>query len=408
MGKIPLSVNEFLAIRVDQPFGSFYSVRLNSKFILQRAYSKSASFDGAEITGAQRKLRRERLKEIGEFIDSDDAMFPSSIIIAANYYEDDRLAEEDDQWRVEAVDEGLNLYKLIVPSDKIVCSIVDGQHRLFGFEYATEDFDLNCSLYLDLPPSLQASVFATVNFNQSPVDKSLAYNLFGYQLDRLDSEIWSPDLLAINLCRYFATTPGEFFCGHINFRLKEKNVPKGNWVISTAAFVDGVLRLISRNPRLDRYEINKKTMWGLAGRKAIKADESFSMREYFRVKNDKAIEQVISAFFNAVGSIFDIKDHSDHVFVKTIGISALFQLLNEMLLKYGVDKDTIDEFPVLLRKAKVINLEDTEFFPSSTKGQNRLLRMLLHFVLDKPFAEMELREEAEKELSDKAEQYRQR
>jgi DGQHR domain-containing protein len=127
VAKIPLSVNEFLAIRVDQPFGSFYSVRLNSKFILQRAYSKSASFDGSEITGAQRKLSRDRLKEIGEFIDSDDAMFPSSIIIAANYYEDDRFAEEDDQWRVEAVDEGLNLYKLIVPSDKIVCSIVDGQ-----------------------------------------------------------------------------------------------------------------------------------------------------------------------------------------------------------------------------------------------------------------------------------------
>jgi hypothetical protein len=215
-------------------------------------------------------------------------------------------------------------------------------------------------------------------------------------------------LLAINLCRYFATTPSEFFCGHINFRLKEKNVPKGNWVISTAAFVDGVLRLISRNPRLDRYEINKKTMWGLAGRKAIKTDESFSMREYFRVKNDKAIEQVISSFFYSVGSIFNIKDHSDHVFVKTIGISALFQLLNEMLLKHGVDKGTTDKFPVLLRKAKVINLEDTEFFPSSTKGQNRLLRMLLHFVLDIPFAEMELREEAEKELSDKAEQYRRR
>jgi hypothetical protein len=34
--------------------------------------------------------------------------------------------------------------------------------------------------------------------------------------------------------------------------------------------------------------------------------------------------------------------------------------------------------------------------------------MLLHFVLDIPFAEMELREEAEKELSDKAEQYRRR
>ena len=406
MTNISLNKNEFLAIKVEQPFGAFYSVRLNSKFILDRAYSKSASFNGLEISGAQRKLRKDRLKEIGEFIDSDDAMFPSSIIIAANYYEDDRLAEEDDQWRVETIDEDLNLYKLIVPSEKNVCSIVDGQHRLFGFEYATEDFDLNCSLYLDLPPSMQASVFATVNFNQSPVDKSLAYNLFGYQLDRLDSEVWSPDLLAINLCRYFATADGEFFCGHINFRLKEKNVPKGNWVISTAAFVDGVLRLVSKNPRLDRYEINKKTIWGVAGRKAIKDDSSFSMREYFKSKNDKAIEQVISCFFKSVESIFDITDDSSHVFVKTIGISALFQLLNEILLKYRVSQNTIDSFPDLLRKAQVIDFEETEFFTSSTKGQNRLLRMLLHFVLDRKFEEMELKEEVEQELTEKAEQYR--
>lgn len=259
MKEVTLNENEFLALKICQPFNEFYSVRIDAEFLLERSYSKAADFDGSDFSGAQRKITNQRLNEISDFIDSDEATFPNSIIVAANYDEHDVLVEDDFRWRVEEIDSALGLYKLIVPSNRKVCSVVDGQHRLFAFTKAkSKKMELNCSVYLDLIPSLQASVFATVNFNQAPVDKSVAYNLFGYQLDKLEPKYWSPDLLAVNLCRHFAENESSLFYHHINYRLATRNVPKGNWVISTASFVDGVLSLISKNPKEDRYQINKK------------------------------------------------------------------------------------------------------------------------------------------------------
>lgn len=387
---INLEKDEFLAIKVSQPFGDFYNVKLSADFLLQRSFSKTADFYGEDISGGQRAIRKARLNEISDFIDSDEASFPNSIIVAANYDEDDIRVSEDISWTVTVIDEKLSLYKIRIPSDDKVCSIVDGQHRLFAFEQSrSKKIELSCSIYLDLIPSLQASVFATINFNQKPVDKSLAYNLFGYQLDNLESKHWSPDLLAVNLCRYFAETEGSFFYSHINYRLKTRNVKQGDWVISTASFVDGVISLISKKPKEDRYSINKKELLTLAGRKSLSPDTDFSLRNLYIEGNDEAISQVIGAFFNAVQIVFSINDDSKNVLVKTIGIKALFSLLNEILLINEVNKRLLASFPEMLAKATTINFDNTDFYSSSTKGQTRLLNCLKHKVLGVSLEELE-------------------
>lgn len=387
---IELGENEFLAIKISQPFGDFYNVKLNADFLLKRSFSKTADFYGEDISGAQRSIRKGRLNEISDFIDSDEASFPNSIIVAANYDENDLRVNEDISWSTTLIDESLSLYKIKIPSDEKVCSIVDGQHRLFAFEQSkNKNMELSCCIYLDLIPSLQASVFATINFNQKPVDKSLAYNLFGYQLDNLESKHWSPDLLAVNLCRYFAETEGSFFYSHINYRLNTRNVKKGYWVISTASFVDGVISLISKNPKEDRYTINKKELFTLAGRKSLSPEPEFSLRNFYIEGNDEAISQVIDAFFNAVKDVFLINDDSKNVLVKTIGIKALFSLLNEILLRNEVNKKLLASFTEMLTKATTINFDNTDFYSSSTKGQTRLLNCLKHKVLDVPLEELE-------------------
>ena len=100
---IELNDNEFIAIKVSQPFGDYFTVKLNAQYLLKRSYTKSANYDGTDISGAQRKIKRTRLNEIGQFIDSDEALFPNSIIIAANYNEKDILVEEDLRWKVEEI-----------------------------------------------------------------------------------------------------------------------------------------------------------------------------------------------------------------------------------------------------------------------------------------------------------------
>ncbi|MEZ9894694.1 DGQHR domain-containing protein [Vibrio lentus] len=382
MINLELQKDEFLAIRINQPFNDCYIVNFKASFLLDRAYSKAADFDGKTIVGSQRRITKKRLSDIKGFIESEEASFPNSIIVAANYDKNDVLVDEDKRWFATPINESLGLYKIKIPSDDKVCSVVDGQHRLFAFENTSVDMELNCTVFLDLIPSLQASVFATVNFNQAPVDKSVAYNLFGYQLDRVEEKYWSPDLLGVNLCRYFSETEGSFFYGHINYRLANRNVKRGKWVISTASFVDGIIGLISGNPKEDRYKINKKELLSLAGRKSIDDDFKFSLRDAYKNGNDAVIKQVISEFFSAVRIVFDITDESDSILTKTVGIKALFLLLNDIVLEHGnLDRDLLDSFQSLLEKAKDLPLSDSVFFTSTTTGQKRLMVCLKVKVL---------------------------
>lgn len=381
--------NEFIAIKVSQPFQDFYSVIFEADFLLKRSYTRVADIDGADVSGTQRKITNKRLNEISEYIDSGEATFPGSVIIAVNYDEYDKLVEEDDRWTVEELDKEKGVYKLTVPNDKKVCSVVDGQHRLFSFAKSeNRNMQLQCSVFIDLIPSFQASVFATVNFNQSPVDKSIAYNLFGYQLDKIQQKYWSPDLLALNLCRYFSQNESSFFYGHINYRLPSKNTEKGCWSISTASFVDGVLSLVSGNPKKDRYAINKKELLSLAGRKSISNDSRYGLRNLFKEGNDEGIKQVIEKYFDALRDVFGIVDDSDNVLTKTIGIKACFDFLNEVLLSNELNSELLSNFPELLKKAASLPITDNEFYPSSTKGQTRLLNSFKYKVLEIPLEEV--------------------
>ena len=89
-------------ISVEQPFGRFIITALPARVLLDTAYSDRLTAvrqrDGKyKLSGSQRALNEPRLQDIGKFIDTGAACFPNSIIIAANYREEDGLVEEDDQ-----------------------------------------------------------------------------------------------------------------------------------------------------------------------------------------------------------------------------------------------------------------------------------------------------------------------
>ena len=56
-----------------------------------------------------------------------------------------------------------------------------------------------------LPTPYHAYVFATINFNQKKVDRSLAYELFGFDVDERPAYLWSPETLAVYLTRLLST-----------------------------------------------------------------------------------------------------------------------------------------------------------------------------------------------------------
>ncbi|EES4976710.1 DGQHR domain-containing protein, partial [Escherichia coli] len=253
-------------IKVRQPFGDFYIASIPAKLLIQVCYSFAAQYGNEVLTGVQRGINENRVKTIAHFCTTNDAMFPTSIILSANL--DANGETVSSPWYIDSDS------NLIIPSSEKNASIVDGQHRIEGLKKAIEsgeltaDFDLVCAIYFELPAPKQAEVFATINFNQQKVDKSLAYQLFGYDLDSIDSEFWSPDTLAIYLTRLLDKEDNSPLKGRIDFGMKKldlshqnKNSIDNDWYISTSTIVQGITSLISTNVSKDRYYLHKRRLF---------------------------------------------------------------------------------------------------------------------------------------------------
>lgn len=185
--------------------------------------------------GNQRKRDPNRLKEITRYIDSVEMAFPNSIILGANYTEEGNVlepSEEEDEsktdnirWSVEQIAE--NLYRIIVPTNYKLASIVDGQHRLLAFKEAKEErqiIDLPCAVFFDLPNSYQAFLFATINGNQKSVNRSLALEQFGFNVEEEPEKSWTPEKLAVYLSRKLNMKPESSFYRRIKIAPRD---PKG-------------------------------------------------------------------------------------------------------------------------------------------------------------------------------------
>lgn len=163
----------------------------------------SVSIFGDANVQYQRRVDKKRVGEIKEFIkkailkekesDSVSVLFPTAMLLAFDY-DDDIIIEKDDM-----------TFKFEFPE---VVYIVDGQHRLWSMidlydevsrqkdndsefvKQYLEKFKFNCTLLMNFDMWEQAQVFASVNFKQKAVSKSLYYDIYGmeYHEDENDRE----------------------------------------------------------------------------------------------------------------------------------------------------------------------------------------------------------------------------
>jgi len=267
---------------------------------------------------------------------SDEMSFPTSILIAANIDSDGKIIENiEKRWDIKPT-EISDVYTLIIP-ENVSSLIIDGQHRLNAFNYADEtckDIELVCSIFFDLPNPYQAYLFATINGNQKRVDKSLALELFGYDVDNEPRDTWSPEKLSVFLTRKLNFSKNSPLYQRIKlaplFSELEELVDKNKWLLSTAAMVEGIMSLISTNPQKDRdmLAMKKNTIWGDKTRNVLDNNGKPILRNLYINSEDEKIYKIVENFFCSVKSILWDNATSGSVIVKTIGISVLFDVLN--------------------------------------------------------------------------------
>jgi DNA phosphorothioation-associated DGQHR protein 1 len=359
-------------LEINQPFGIFYAVKVKSSDLLKVVESDPyRALENGTHTGTQRQMQTNRLKEISEYLKGVESALPNSIIIAGNTYS----KKEETRWRI--VVEDNNKY-LLIPKEEINGTIIDGQHRLNGFKMLSREerdkYELLCSVYMDIHNPYQAYLFATINMNQKKVSKSLAYELYGYNLDEENANVWSTEKLAVFLTRKLNFDKTSVFNGHIIVAAENDEVlfdvspRKQDWFISTASIVDGILTLISSNSRKDRDRLQQENSKNRK-RNVLEIDNT-PLRKYYLEGNDLLIYTIVNNFFRAS---YDVLYKKDSYLFKTVGIQAQFNLLKQILLNH-LEKDTnisVDYFKNKLKVFESIDFSDN-FYTASGVGRVRI------------------------------------
>jgi len=385
-------------LKVTQPLGEFFVSVLPADLLLQVSYSDplrlvSLGEDGNyELQGHQRKLVDERLKAIGRYIDTVESAFPNSIILAANYNENGELVENEEQrWHVKFDQSDNGVGRLIIPTAAKVAAIVDGQHRLHGFQKALnterKKMPLLCAVYLDLPNPFQAYLFATINYNQKPVDKSQSYELYGFNLEDEPAEAWSPEKTAVFLCRKLNTDPTSVFDNHILVAAQNDTIiesaarsQKKDWAISTATVVEGLLRLFSSNPKRDRDTMHLKEIGKGRERKLLDTSgsrDNTPLRQFYLNSQDIVIFTLTKNYFGAAAKLLWRKAEVEGSYIrKTVGIQALFDVLRLLSTEAIEAKDLSEQFFLdRLRPCAEIDFSDN-FIQASGTGRQRVRNSL--------------------------------
>ena len=399
------------ALRIRQELAECWVAALPAALLLDVCFSDRLTADHTGdpakpyvLGGMQREQREKRLQEIGDYIDRDDSAFPNSIILAANSRASDGLTEDepDDQadedieegvtpppsgvdrrWRIEVAEDGC--HELVIPTGDKLAAVVDGQHRLFGFAKATVTkrlaMDLICAIYIDLPKPYQAQVFATINSNQKRVDKSLTYEMFGYNIDDEDSSFWSPDKLAVFLTRRLGSDADSPLRGKIIIAPKKDSelaalTAGEGWKVSTAVVVEGITRLISSNPKSDSNDLQTPSKVQRAALASGRKDRS-PLRQAYLDNQDVVIFTMVLNYLKACQDLF-WKDPAQNSFIfKTVGVQALFDILRK-LSRDAYDRKVIsvDYFKGVLGPASEIHFSDAVFRNASGSGRSIIRRAI--------------------------------
>jgi len=362
-----MTANETITIKcveVTQPIGTFYIGVMEAKDLIRISYADIRRLDRDldDYLGIQRKLSPKRVEELQKYVDTIDATFPTSVILAVS---SDHVSFNKETNSLE------------ITADEEVAKIIDGQHRIKGLEgFSEKIFQLNVTIFIDMDIEDQAMVFATINLAQTKVNRSLVYDLYEHTESR------SPQKTAHNIARLLNSTEKSPFENRIKILGTATPGVKGE-TLTQATFVEALIKLISGNSQraLEDRELLKR------GKKPARASsaEAYSLvfRNMFLDNKEAEIAKVIWNYFSAVSSrwteSWKNNNVTGNILPRSTGFSALMRLLPTLYNKLG-GAGTIPSSSKFLDLFQRVEINDGEFtrenFLPGSAGQGTLFAKL--------------------------------
>ena len=347
---------EIRVLEITQPIGLFYCGSINHTDLIKISYSDIRRIDREQrevetYLGIERPLGKDRVAELKDYVNTVDAAFPSPIILA--------ISEED-------VDLDTQTGVMSIKKDEDVAKILDGQHRIAGLEgFEGEAFDVLVTIFVDMDIEYQAMVFATINLEQTKVNKSLAYDLYAYATTR------SPYKTGHNVARLLNSRQAS----PLQNKIKVLGIAgKRSETISQALFVDSLIPLISKNANKDRDDLKR----GRSLEPPTSGDaHTLVFRNLFIDEKDGIIARILWNYFLAVqrkwtGYWTDVIP--GHVLNRTTGFRGLMEFFPYAYVEAGgmrTDPTTVQFDDIFGR----ISIEGSDITPENyrpgTAGSTR-------------------------------------
>lgn len=316
---------------VRQPIGKFYLARISSDNLIAITYVDVRRIEHEErevetVLGIQRPLSKKRVKEIGEYVNTVDATFPTSVILAI-----DSFADPEETIR--------NIYynrrtgRLEIRNDGSVAKVLDGQHRIEGLralDARNKPFDLVITIFVDADIEEQALIFATINKTQTKINKSLLYDLFELAENR------SPEKTCHNIAILLNREPKSPFKDRI--KILGTADDSAMETLTQATFVEALLKYISRNPMRDRDFLKRNPSRRLP--EDERTDPNLFLRPWFRQEEDAKIAKIVWNYFDAVRLKWpNAWDSSEPGLIlnKSTGFLALMRFFKDACLHLGIE-----------------------------------------------------------------------
>ena len=358
------------ALRLRQPIGDFFLVAMKAHDLVAVSYADVRKLEENELDkfmGINRRLSSTRVKQLRSYVNTYDATFPTSIILAIS----SANAEYDEQNGV------LNLFAQKNKSIEDIAKIIDGQHRIAGLEAINEDtdFDLGVAIFVGADVATQANIFATVNLAQTKVNRSLAYDLLDYEKTR------SPQKSAHHIAVALDQIEGSPFYRRIK-RLGRATKGRSEETITQAVVVEMLLGFMSKEPMSDRDAFLRRF-----GLKKPTHNEllRYPFRALFINQNEEDITRILLMYFAAVRNrwpnSWNDLDRKGNTLPKTNGFRALMRFLKLAYLNIvGSKIGAVPEQRQFERILERVKLDDKNFnvetFPPGTSGESELYKYL--------------------------------
>lgn len=362
-------------IRISQPLGEFYVTSISSRILRQITFADVRQMHDREMDtylGIQREVSAKRVREIGEYVNTVDACFPTAVILAV----EGRCALYDDAERTltlqTAPDNGM-------PNSRVnkleIARVLDGQHRIEGLQYlrARGEFEMNVSIFIDMDIESQAYLFSVVNLAQTKVNKSLAYDLFDYARSR------SPQKTAHNIAVALDRDSRSPFFQRIK-RLGRATKGRFTETLTQATVVEALMPYLSVEPVKDRQVF-------LNGHKPklVDADElrKTIFRNMFLSERDLDIAEVLFNYFSAVRERWPRAWEATGdgaMLTKTNGFKGLMRLLRPAYLHCTRPGEVVKQgefYELFLRSGIADDEFNVDNFKPGSSGELGIYRRLL-------------------------------